>query len=233
MKRLCGSIFLFAFFFSFIFLSSNRVDADVRYAKVIFVGNFDSGKTALVSAYFGERNLAYHAHTIDFQGRLKTFNYQGHDIILKIWDTGGQEKNGYRNVVRSFFRGSQIAFIVVDLTVEIYSLRDLKTRSEGWIEEIRDAVPSFRGIIVGTKKDVLTEQELGRHTDFIKQAARYAKCPYAIVSATNSAEVQRELDRCLREVLSEIDFLNALSTKSDDADLQYVVKLPPEKGCCG
>jgi len=233
MKQLWRStLCLFVLFFSFTFLSLNKVNAEVYFAKVIFVGDWSSGKSSLIGAYYGEQFQEYRGHTWNFESRLKRFNYKGDTIILRFWDTGGEEKGGYRNVVEKFFKDSKIAFIVVDLEKDIYTLKDLQKSSEVWINKIREASPGCGEIIIGTKKDKIPRQTLLRHTDFIKQSAEYAECPWAVVSACDSTNVQQELDRCLKEVLDKIG-VSGLGVEDNQPELVVIPPPPAEKkGLC-
>jgi len=54
-----------------------------------------------------------------------------HNIKLQIWDTAGQES--FRSITRTFYKGSQAAIIVFDMTNEV-SFENVRV----WHQEIEE-----------------------------------------------------------------------------------------------
>ncbi|KAL7547711.1 hypothetical protein ACHAWF_011005 [Thalassiosira exigua] len=78
------------------------------------------------------------------------------DIGFKIWDTAGQEK--YRSLAPMYYRGSQAAILVYDITIpgSFAALKD-------WVNELRANGP--RGLVLvvcGNKSDLREVRMVGR-----------------------------------------------------------------------
>ena len=92
---------------------------DGKNCKVVLIGESGVGKTSIISRFIND--------TFD-EGLVTTTgaSYAGKDMIFKdynnqlvkfeIWDTAGQEK--YRSLAQIFYKDSQIAILVYDITNE-------------------------------------------------------------------------------------------------------------------
>jgi len=93
--------------------------------------------------------------TINVEFASKSFSVDGQIIKVQLWDTAGQEH--YRSITRSFYRKSQGAIVVYDVTSS-------KTfdRLNSWIQDVKDAAgnENTQILLVGNKTDLASEREV-------------------------------------------------------------------------
>lgn len=79
--------------------------------KIIMIGKQGVGKTSLLKKY-KEGNFSQNTVvTIGLDYLTDSFQYQGDEIHLQIWDTVGQER--YFSIASRYFKGSDIALMTV------------------------------------------------------------------------------------------------------------------------
>jgi small GTP-binding protein len=115
--------------------------------KVVIAGDGEVGKTSLVRRYCEGKFEATRVATIGVDFQTQTVDLPTGTIKLSIWDMAGQDRF---QVIRSgFYRGSRAAALVFDLT-NPESFASLAR----WREEILEAVPGQRFIVIGNKTDL-------------------------------------------------------------------------------
>lgn len=99
---------------SILFISPN-VLAQTKHAKVMFVGDFKGGKTAIFRKMFGDEYTDYDKQPCDkFEPKLlPNIRVQDNDLIVKIWDTPGFAD--YREKVIDFIEDADFMYIVIDV----------------------------------------------------------------------------------------------------------------------
>jgi small GTP-binding protein len=151
--------------------------------KIIMTGNYQVGKTSLVSRFV--RNLFKESYQSTIGVDLsETVVNIGDDTKVKfvIWDIGGQISQiaPYR---KRFYEGANSAFIVVDRTrMETLKSVDL------WYNDINNYVPEdITIIIVANKSDLTDEIEISE--DDIKKVADKYGFHYILTSAKTGENV--------------------------------------------
>ncbi|PWN97415.1 ras-domain-containing protein [Tilletiopsis washingtonensis] len=117
--------------------------------KVVILGAQGVGKTSLVHRYTtGQFSASSIPSTIGASFLTQKLVVDGTKVRLQLWDTAGQER--FRSMAPMYYRGSNAAVIVYDITNEA-SFADVKT----WIEELRKNVSNDLVIhVVGSKLDL-------------------------------------------------------------------------------
>jgi small GTP-binding protein len=126
--------------------------------KVVTVGDSGVGKTALATRMAQDSFLANHVPTVGSQFVTIEMLVEGHQCILDLWDTAGQEV--YRSLVGYYKRGARGAFVVCDLT-SFQSFNGLN----GWVSFLREEDERIAIVLFANKADladerVLTEEQL-------------------------------------------------------------------------
>ena len=106
-------------------------ERSIRSEKVLLLGPSSSGKTSLVSRLISEKFDSSSKATIGAALASKTFNIDGEEIKLDIWDTGGSEK--YKALAPMYYRDARGVVIVYDVTNQS-SLDE----AQNWLDQVRD-----------------------------------------------------------------------------------------------
>lgn len=108
--------------------------------------SFDENKESTIGALFITKKVYVEG---DQDDELKLINFQ-------IWDTAGQER--YKSLTPMYYRNSNIALIVFDLT----DLGSFK-KAERWFEELKmfnsDEAKNLKIYLVGNKCDLVENQD--------------------------------------------------------------------------
>ena len=113
--------------------------------KVLTAGEGGVGKTTLLPTYIEGQFLSETKMTIGVEFFLKELNVDGWDIILQLWDFGGQER--FRFLLDSYVTGAKGALLMFDLTRTL-TLENL----EQWIDICRKDNPNMPILFLGTNQ---------------------------------------------------------------------------------
>lgn len=144
--------------------------------KIVLLGDSSVGKSSIVTRYvvgkFQRSNATIGAA---FMTKNILLNDDKH-VNLELWDTAGQER--YRSLAPMYYRGTDIAIIVYDVTNP-----DSLIHAESWIEELKSYIESERQlslkiVLVGNKIDLVDEYQApkgirnGNHDQFCIVSAK-------------------------------------------------------------
>ena len=115
--------------------------------KILILGDTAVGKTSLslkyVDGFFPENYIS----TIGVEYKIKLVELNGTKIILKIWDTCGQER--YKSLARTFLKDADGILFVYDISNK-QSFEHIKD----WIRESEESNSEFQKIVLGNKIDL-------------------------------------------------------------------------------
>ena len=134
---------------------SHRNSNNYQYIfKLILIGNSGVGKSCILQRYMKHTFEEQYKCTIGVDFLMKTVIINNETVKLQLWDTAGQEK--YKSMVSSYYRGTNVALIVFDLTShESFDALPL------WIENYYKNGPDQKNIIlIGNKKDLEEERKV-------------------------------------------------------------------------
>jgi small GTP-binding protein len=162
---------------------------EVSAVKAILCGDAQVGKTSILLALSG-----CHEPTSPTMGAgfsIFSINHNDTEIQIRLWDTAGQEV--YRSLIRVYFRGAQIVFLVFDVT-SITSFQAL----DGWLEVIHSSCPeTCTTLIVANKIDLEDERVVSYH-----DALQYATANNLTLIEV-SAKTSLHLDQLLNSGYSQ------------------------------
>lgn len=136
--------------------------------KLVILGESSVGKSSIILQYINHSFTNNMESTIGAAYTSTNIELQNCIIRLEIWDTAGQER--YAALAPMYFRGSSIALIIYDITVE-----HTFQRAQYWVNELR-AQSNNSSIIIalcGNKLDLLTNNTKKRAVPF-DAAKQYA-----------------------------------------------------------
>ena len=126
--------------------------------KVIVLGSSNVGKTSLMRRFtqgqFTERRQA----TTGADYLSKRLVLHGTSVVLQIWDTAGQERFHHGTLGAAFYRGSDAAILVYDVTRP--KTFEQVERWRGELLERIDSPDSFPCVVFGNKTDASRSEEV-------------------------------------------------------------------------
>ncbi|RUS85125.1 hypothetical protein EGW08_007130 [Elysia chlorotica] len=125
---------------------------DPMVRKIAIVGNSGAGKTCFIHRYMHDEfdeNTSQEFIPTALKMEEKTHSIgNGKEIILNIYDTGGQET--FRHLRKLNYPKSDAAIICFGLDSE----ESLKDVSKNWVPEMRRICPEIPLLLAGLKKDL-------------------------------------------------------------------------------
>jgi small GTP-binding protein len=165
----------------------------VHVLKVLIAGEGNSGKTSLVHRFCFGKFDDYRAHTIGLEFNTMTIKLKDGIVVkLAIWDLAGQPQFFY--IRKEFYSGSHATALVFDL-----SRQDSFLQLRTWHEEILNACPLQKFLVVGNKNDLKRKVS-------IEAAQRFADsiyAPYIETSAKKGSQVRNMFRHLVRLALPE------------------------------
>ena len=185
--------------------------------KILLIGDSKVGKTYLISRYaIGVFNEDY-ISTIGFDSRQKEEIINNEKVLVRIFDTAGQER--FKSITANYLRNAEGVILVYDLT-STESFENLKF----WIESIKNNLGNDEPIpiiIIGNKIDLEDAREINKSV-----AEKFAKDNNYKYFET-SAKTGEGVDDAFREIVKQILGRN---DKFDDEKEENTVKIEDKKG---
>ena len=177
--------------------------------KIIFVGESQVGKTAIITQYTENRFEEEYMLSMNSDKRQKEVELtNGKKIKIEIWDTIGQI--GYRAVNKIFMKSTKIAIIVYDITNQ---------KTFDVLKEFYDQVNDVNGkenvmfVVVGNKSDLYEDQVVTKEA-----GEEYAKSIDALFVETSATDHE-----CIENLFKDV-IENYVKTK-----MPVVVNEPEKK----
>ena len=166
--------------------------------KILLCGDSSVGKTSLLLRYTEEYFPEMHISTIGVEYKIKILNINGRKVILRIWDTSGQER--YRSITQNFYRNANGILFVFDLTS-----KETFDNIRNWLTDSQDYETKVTKILVGNKIDLTEGRKVEKDTVLKKKKKKEMK--YYETSAKDGTNV----DKAFRELAELI-----LENKTDE-----------------
>jgi small GTP-binding protein len=121
-----------------------------RKVKVVVVGDGAVGKTCLLWAYSKQEIPPDYVPTV-FDNYVVKLQVNNEEVTLQLWDTAGQED--LENIRVLSYTNTDV-FLVCFSLVDPTSLANIQTK---WLPELKKYVKEPSVILVGTKKDLRSD----------------------------------------------------------------------------
>jgi small GTP-binding protein len=150
--------------------------------KMCVIGDTSVGKTSLIRRFVVDKFDDKYIVTIGTKTSKKTLTFRSEDanvsLKLIIWDILGQSH--FEMVKESAFKGTNGAFIVMDLT-----RRDTLQSFEKWLSSLYNVMSGVPVVVLANKNDL--KGEFGK--DEIEEILKEYRFPYFLSSAKTGVNV--------------------------------------------
>ena len=151
--------------------------------KLVFLGPALSGKTSICNRFLTNIFNPSLAQTIGIDFCVTTFNIGKLDIKLYIWDFGGEER--FEFFYKDYIRNSNGAIIVFDLNNKRDYDKILK-----YISIIKRDNNDKPYAIIGNKLDLVSDTNLIKERNEIKEYYQQEQIPYLETSAKSNINIE-------------------------------------------
>jgi small GTP-binding protein len=198
--------------------------------KIVFLGRDSVGKTSIFNRFSIDKFSSGSESTIGAAYKHQTMKNtdNGKEIPVDLWDTAGQER--FLSLGPMYYRGADIILLVFDLTdfetLErlTYYMNKFMTEKSG--VDLEDVVC----IVVGTKKDLISDIQLEKKERVIKDRfEKYnlrlgTKIEYEFVSSKTKENINNLINKIvdLSGEYDEKDFINENITLADNSYIGYL-----------
>jgi small GTP-binding protein len=124
--------------------------ADFQF-KFIVLGDAAVGKSCIILRFTDNCFSPTHDSTVGVTFSSHRMHIGGSDIQFQVWDTAGQEI--YRSITRSYYRDSDCAILVCDVTNS-----DSFLALKSWIHDVTALAPPRCKIVIAANKVDLVRQ---------------------------------------------------------------------------
>lgn len=120
--------------------------------KLVLLGDSAVGKSSLVLRFVKGQFHEFQESTIGAAFLTQTVVLDDTTLKFEIWDTAGQER--YQSLAPMYYRGSQAAVVVYDITNQ-----ETFGRAKKWVKELeKQGSPSLVIALVGNKADMANKR---------------------------------------------------------------------------
>lgn len=117
--------------------------------SILTLGETQVGKTSLILRFI-DRVFYYDTKTtigVDF--KVKRINLQNKNVLVKIWDSAGQER--FKTVTRQYYKNAEGVMLIYDVT----SQKSFSMIEEWFKSIIENKRKDAQVILIGNKKDMV------------------------------------------------------------------------------
>jgi len=155
--------------------------------KVGMIGDAQTGKTSLMVKYVENVFDEDYISSVGVSYKEKSIQYGDAKIVFSIWDLGGNQE--YVHMLPLVTNDSLAMIFIFDLTrkATLTAMRD-------WYRQARQLNTDAKAILVGTKFDLLVEQDaetVESTTTAARKFAKAMKAPLIFVSAKAGINVNK------------------------------------------
>ena len=177
----------------------NLEEGQVDYVfKIILIGDTGTGKSCILHHFIeGRPRQGPTKYTIGVEYGSRIVNLAGKTVKLKIWDTAGHER--FRSVTHSYYRGSQGAIVVYDI-----SERETFDHLQYWCSDSRAlGSPMISIVLAGNKVDLRAD----RQVSFLESSrcAQQQDAAFLETSAMTGESIDTLFMTCAKAILGKIE----------------------------
>ena len=192
--------------------------------SILFLGDSKVGKTNMIYRFVENKYSDEILVTLGFDIKTKIIKIMNKNILVKIFDTAGQER--FNAVTKSLFQKVQGIILVYDISNE-ESFNNINF----WISQINDNFLNIKCILAGNKCDLEKERIISK-----KEGENLAKKNNFKFFETSS-KTGHNINEIMNEIVSDIyknnNFISEIKTLSlNDSIKSKSEHKKKRKNCC-
>ncbi|MFX1521299.1 MAG: Rab family GTPase [Promethearchaeota archaeon] len=172
--------------------------------KIIAVGDGGVGKTSTIRRFVHEAFDSKYIKTVGVAHAVKRVTINDNEIIMTIWDTGGQEL--FDCVRPQYYRGAHGVLVIYDVTNQ-----ESFDHIDKWFDELDKNCGEIPKIILGNKIDLKNERIVSSEAG--EQAALQRGVKQFETSAKTGEHVVDVMEELARLILSKRKKVRAAKEK--------------------
>ncbi|RZC35105.1 ras-related protein Rab-34 [Asbolus verrucosus] len=162
-----------------------RTPLSLKVCKIIILGDLCVGKTSLLNRFCRKVFDSNYRTTIGVDFQTEQLNILGVPYHLQIWDTAGQER--FKCIAQCYYRKAHVIMLVFDLST-IRTLAGCKNWLRDALEVSNDIESPFI-FLVGSKKDLLSEEAYKNVEDIAEKVAKNLNAEFWSVSSKTGENI--------------------------------------------
>ena len=180
--------------------------ADI-YLKILLIGDTSVGKTSILCKYIDDEFSDTYLSTIGIEFKIKSLIINGKKVLLRIWDTSGQER--YRSITQNFYRNANGILFIFDITKK-ETFDNIKI----WLTDSENCEDTkVAKMLIGNKIDLENKRKIDNET--IKKFAEKKEMKYFEASAKEGINI----DNIFRE-LAELILFNKSKEENEEETIR-------------
>ena len=161
--------------------------------NIIFVGDENVGKTSIINRYINNAFSDEKKKTIGIDNYSKMVTIKQKKILLKVWDTVGQEKIAL--MTKSHYKIAHEIIIVCAI-----DNKDSFNSLNGWIENIKDNLPNetIPIFLMANKCDIEDTREVPREK--LKELSQAYNIDFVECSAKENVNIEETFTKMINDI---------------------------------
>lgn len=188
--------------------------------KLLTLGETAVGKTSIIFRYVDNRFFENCKTTIGIDYQKKIINYNNFTVLVKVWDTAGQEK--FQSITKQYYNNAQGVFIIFDVSsrASFEQIEPLVARVNE--DKRKDCIL----ILVGNKIDLPRDVEKSEALELSNKL----NIPYFEVSACTGEGIQKMFDFAVDSIIKTSELTD--SEGNPKRNTLNLVKTSKKSSCC-
>ena len=192
--------------------------------KIVILGEGRVGKTEILSKYFLKKFDEDNKSTIKPSFYEMTKEYQGKKVILKFWDSAGQEQFNAINTM--YYQNAVGALLVYDVTIfETFE------KVKDWVHTLREAVGNdITMVIAGNKFDLADKNMIDKNQEKIDAFCAQQNCKHFYISSRKGTNLNELFESLISSVLKKVIGSNGVGVQKKGKQLNIKERTKSKKG---
>ena len=198
--------------------------SEIEQLKIIVLGEGRVGKTEILSKYFNKKFDEGQKNTINPAFYEMTREYQGKKVILKFWDTAGQE--AFNAINTMYYQDAVGALLIYDVTI-FETFEKVKC----WVHTLQEAVGmDITLVIAGNKFDFADKNMIDKNKEKIDAYCAQQNCKHFYISSRTGINLNEPFESLISSVLKKVIGSNAIGNKKSGRKLEIKEQTKTKKG---